>query len=459
MVELIAIGVGAVAIILLGVVIMLLMRARPDGGADQDQVAPLREQIVRLEAERDGLMKSVEQLGADLSKIEQSHTDLSAHASDVREKLAAREQALKNAEQRIVEIQEARDLMLREFKAASAESAKSQGQLLQSQNREQMDLILKPLKEQIAKFEGELKSAHKDAGQERAVLKEQIETLGAVSQSMAVEAQGLTRALRADSQKQGAWGELVLARILEASGLREGVEYTTQQSVTMDDGSRLRPDVVINMPNGQKVVVDSKVSLTAFYDLENAEAGDEADRALKGHVRSIESHVKGLGSKDYKKAAGSDLDYVIMFVPIEGAWAAALRERPDLPIWTMDQGVTICPPSNLLAILRTINTLWDVERRNKNAEEIAARAADLYDKFVGFVETFKTARKQLGSAINNLDKAEDQLVEGRGNVVRRIEQLRDMGVAPKKQLPPEMTERAIETDDAPLLIDDPEKQD
>ncbi|MEN8723467.1 MAG: DNA recombination protein RmuC [Alphaproteobacteria bacterium] len=459
MIEVFAIGVGVVAIILLGVVIALQMRARPTTTPEVDDVSPLREQVARLEAERDGLMKSVEQLGADLSKAEHAHTELSGHASSVREKLAATEQALKNAEQRVVEIQESRDELRREFKAASAESAKTQGQVLQSQNKEQMDLILKPLKEQIAKFEGELKSAHKDAGQERAVLKEQIETLGSVSQSMAVEAQGLTRALRADSQKQGAWGEMVLARILEASGLREGIEYTTQQSVTMDDGSRLRPDVVINMPNGQKVVVDSKVSLTAFYDLENATDGDDADRALKSHVRSIEGHVKGLGSKDYRKAAGSDLDYVIMFLPIEGAWAAALRERQDLPIWTMDQGVTICPPSNLLAILRTINTLWDVERRNKNAEEIAARAGDLYDKFVGFVETFKTARKQLGSAINNLDKAEDQLVDGRGNVVRRIEQLRDMGVAPKKQLPPEMTERAIETDDAPVLIDNPDKQD
>lgn len=447
---------GLGALILVGFAVLTFLQIRKSGAQSPiEDITPLKEQIARLGAERDGLQKSLESLRGDRDKAAASLTETQAAFGDLQSKLARTEQNLQNAEQLLErqerEFKEARDRMIADFKTASAESAKAQGESLKVQNKDQMELILKPLKDQIAKFEAELKTAHKHAGEERVALKTHIEMLGAASNSLADEAQALTRALRSDSQKQGAWGEMVLSRLLEASGLREGFEYTTQDSVTMDDNKRLRPDVVIKLPGDRTVVIDSKVSLNAFQDFENAETAEEAETHLKAHIMSVEKHVKDLASKDYLKAAGSKLDYVIMFVPIEGAWAAVHKERSDFHLWAMDRNIHVSPPSNLLPLLRTIKMIWDVERRYENADKIATSAAGLYDQFALFVDSFRMARKQIGSAISNMDKAEKQLVDGRGNVVRRLEQMRDMGVRPKKQLPDDLLNEAAEQDGGLLL--------
>jgi len=464
MMEMVIIG-GVLGLLIVGGFALVISQLnKPADVQDQtDEITPLKEQIARLESERDSLKQSLERTETQHNEKASALTAAQAAFGDLQAKLARTEQSLQNAEQSMErqerEFKEARDRMIADFKTASAESAKAQGESLKVQNKDQMELILKPLKDQIAKFEAELKTAHRHAGEERVALKTHIEMLGSASNSLADEAQALTRALRSDSQKQGYWGEMVLSRLLEASGLREGFEYTTQDSVTMEDNRRLRPDVVIKLPGDRTVVIDSKVSMNAFQDFENAETAEDASTYLKSHIMSVEKHVKDLASKDYLKAAGSKLDYVIMFIPIEGAWAAIHKERPDFPLWAMDRNIHVSPPSNLLPLLRTIKTLWDVERRYENADKIAANAAGLYDQFARFVDTFRTARKQLGTAINNLDKAENQLVDGRGNVVRRIEQLREMGVAPKKLLPDDMTGAALENDGGLLLpADDDEEE-
>jgi DNA recombination protein RmuC len=228
---------------------------------------------------------------------------------------------------------------------------------------------------------------------------------------------------------------MILASILERSGLREGEQYVIQQSYATEGGSRLRSDVEVNLPGGQKIVIDSKVSLVAFDDYVNAES--EADRAahLKRHLTSIRSHIKALSSKEYHSAAGSQLDYVVMFIPIEGALAAALQEDPGLTTEAVDANVAIATPTTLMIALRTVANVWQVEDRNKNAEKIASRAGKIYDKLVGFVDDMLSLGNRMSQARDSYDDAMAKLSSGRGSLANQVEQLKALGAKAGKSLP------------------------
>ena len=348
----------------------------------------------------------------------------------------------KQADAKIALLMSARAEMGKEFKVLAEEVMLRHGESFTKLNREQMDGILTPLKEKLGEFERNVHTSHVESVKERATLAEQIRHIAETGAAMGKETRELTEALRGKSQTQGAWGEMVLGTILERSGLRPGQEYSVQKSFSNDDGSRLRPDVVINLPGGQHMVVDAKVSLTAFENLVNAATDEERAGHLERHLASVRGHISNLSSKDYHLVTGTTLDYVVMFVPIEGALAAALHADPSLICYAAERNVAITTPSTLMIALRTVANVWTVERRNQNAEEIAVRAGKLYDKFVGFITDMNAVGESITRSRSAFDGAMNKMVTGKGNVVRQLEQLKSMGGRTSKSLPASLLEAA-----------------
>jgi DNA recombination protein RmuC len=260
------------------------------------------------------------------------------------------------------------------------------------------------------------------------------------------EAENLTRALKGDSKMQGNWGELVLERVLEKSGLEKDREYTVQQSFQREDGSRVLPDVIIHLPNGNKMVVDSKVSLTHYERFVNADE-EEQKEFLKDHINSLKRHVEQLSAKKYEDLYEMESpDFVLMFVPIETAFTIAINAEPDLYNKAFERNIVIVTPSTLLATLRTIDTMWSNEKQRRNAIEIARQAGALYDKFEGLVTDLTQVGKKMDEAKKEYGGAMNKLVEGKGNIIGRIEKLKKMGAKAKKSLPDSILRRAAETD-------------
>jgi len=337
-------------------------------------------------------------------------------------------QERKQSEEKLALLADAREQMTREFKSLAADVMRSHGETFSRQNKEQIELILAPLRDRIGEFQSGLETAQRESSNERAILADQIRRLSEDSSN-------LTRALRGEAQAQGAWGEMILSSILERSGLREGEEYHAQQSHTTDEGDRLRSDVIVDLPGGQRIVIDSKVSLTAFQDYVNAESAAERAAHLKRHLASIRAHIKSLSGKQYHAAAGSPLDYVVLFMPIEGALAAALAEDPNLTTEAVAANVAIATPTTLMIALRTVANVWQVERRNRNAEMIAERAGRVYDKLAGFLEDMTLLSSRLNQARAACDEALSKLSTGRGNLVRQVEQLKQLGAKAGKSIP------------------------
>ncbi len=332
-----------------------------------------------------------------------------------------------------------------EFKALAAQVLDTHGEKFEKTNAERLAQTLAPLKEHIGKFEVELRGVHEAAGKDRAALKTEIEMLTKRSLEVSEEAHNLTKALKGDQQKRGAWGEMVLASILERSGLREGEEYTIQQHYRNEEGQAFRPDVVVNLPGGRRLVVDSKVSLVAYERAVNAQ--NDAARAvgMKAHVAAIKSKIDDLSSKEYHAFDDAAVDYVIMFMPIESAFSEAVRYDPDLALYAGEKNIVIASPTNLMVALKTVDNLWSVERRNKNAAEIAKRAGALYDKFHGFVEDMGNVGMRLDQAQEAHSAALNKLKTGRGNLHNQVETLKKLGAKAEKQLL---------TDDTPLGLEE-----
>ncbi len=358
------------------------------------------------------------ELEAELAQNRTDNSALQAEAAALRAKME--EQQRQNAY--------VKEQMTGQFRLLADDVLKSHGETFSRQNREQVDLLLKPLSDKIIEFQAGLLK-------DRAAMGESIKALVHSNQVITTEANNLTRALKGSSQAQGAWGEMILSTILERSGLREGEQFFTQQSHTAPDGTRVRTDVEILMPNGDKMIVDSKVSLTAFEAFTNAEQEHVRKQALGEHIVSIRGHIKTLASKEYPRHAKSGLDFVLMFVPIEAAFSAAVNEDATLIDFALGQGVLVTTPTTLMSALRTVRNVWDIENRHKNAEVIAERAGALYDKVSGFLGSMDRLEKSIGSAQKNFEDAKGQLVSGRGSVVRQVEMLQELGAKNAKQIP------------------------
>ncbi|WP_213880013.1 DNA recombination protein RmuC [Pseudomonas sp. dw_358] len=351
-------------------------------------------------------------------------------------------------QQRLTDLQGSRDELRAQFAELAGKIFDEREQRFADSSQQRLGQLLDPLKERIQSFEKRVEESYQQEARERFSLAKELERLQLLNQRLGDEATNLTRALKGQ-KTQGNWGELILERVLEQAGLEKGREYQTQVSLKGPDGERFQPDVLIMLPGDKQVVVDSKVSLTAYQQYIVAEDSGVAQAALKQHVLSLRNHVKGLSGKDYNRLEGlHSLDFVLLFVPIEAAFSAALQAEPNLFQEAFDRQIVIVSPTTMLATLRVIDSLWKQERQGQNAREIAERAGWLYDKFVLFIQDLD----EVGNRLQQLDKAysaaRNKLTEGRGNLVSRSEQLKLLGARASKSLPADLLERALTDEDA-----------
>jgi len=452
------IALGAAAL----VCALLAYGARRRASRSEVALETARTRVSELEAAQAGSTAREEAGNAQLQDLRLEVADrddlLTAHRGEIAElraALARKDEALtqqaRASAEKLQLLEDGRARMSAEFKELADQVMRRHGEDFQKSNRAQIDSVLTPLREHIGKFEKELRESHQKAGEDRASLQAQIRGLSEMSAGMAKEAEALTRALKGDVQKQGAWGEMVLERILESSGLREGEEYETQASHSMEDGRRLRPDAIVHLPEGRRLIIDSKVSLTDYQRAAAAESEQARGAALKAHAMSLKAHIANLSGKEYQRLHVGDLDYVVMFVPVEGAFSAALTEAGDLTSYALERDVMIATPTTLMVILRTVANIWAVDRRNRNAEAIAERAGLLYEKAAGFVEDLQGVGARLSQAQASYDGAMAKLSTGRGNLLGQIDKLKELGAKTTKSMPIEYDGE----DDAPEVLSPP----
>ncbi|QOW05008.1 DNA recombination protein RmuC [Vibrio parahaemolyticus] len=311
------------------------------------------------------------------------------------------------------------------------------------QNRQSLEGLLSPLKEQLEGFKKQVNDSFSQEAKERHTLVHELKNLQRLNEQMTREAVNLTQALKGDNKQQGNWGEVVLARVLAESGLREGHEYETQVNLQSEAGKRYQPDVIVHLPQNKQVVVDSKMALVAYERYFNAETDAERDRALNAHLTALRAHIKGLSMKDYHKLKGiQSLDYVLMFIPVEPAFQVAIQADPSLIKDAMEQNIILVSPTTLLVALRTIDNLWRNERQNENAKLIAQRATKLYDKLRLFIDDMEGLGGALDRANQTYQGAMSKLATGRGNVIRQAESFRQLGVEIKRPISSDLAQLA-----------------
>ena len=348
----------------------------------------------------------------------------------------------RNKEQK-EEVEKLQEKFTKEFENLANKILEEKSNKFTEQNKENMKNILTPLQDKIQLFEKKVEDTHKESIDYHAALRQQILGLREMNIQMSKETINLTKALKGDSKMQGNWGELVLERVLEKSGLEKGREYEVQQAFTTEDGNRVFPDVVINLPDGKKMIVDSKVSLTAYEKYSNEEDDSLKLGYLKEHVQSIKRHVEQLGNKNYHDLYQIESpDFVLLFIPIESAFAMALNEDTSLYNKAFEKNIVIVTPATLLATLRTIDSMWTNQKQQENALEIARQAGALYDKFEGFVSDLIRIGKKIDETKTEYAGAMSKLVEGKGNLIVSVEKLKKMGAKAKKALPENIINRA-----------------
>ncbi|MBL0610999.1 DNA recombination protein RmuC [Aeromonas jandaei] len=403
----------------------------------QERYQALQERFDELQDERQQGQQKLDQQQTLLIKLTARLKD--AEATLRSERLAAAEklQLQQEAEQRLS--QQFENLANRIFEQNSGN--------FRELNQNSLDLLLTPLKEQLEGFRRQVGETHAQETAQRHSLKFELERLAELNARMTEEAAALTRALKGDSKQQGNWGEVVLARILSECGLREGHEYHTQVNIEVEKGKRYQPDVIVHLPQEKDIIIDAKVSLTAYERWYNADDELEKAVALKEHVASVRNHIRELGRKDYQQLPGvRTLDYVLMFVAVEPAFLTAMEADPSLVRYGLDNNILLVSPTNLMVALRTIENLWRYERQNQNARQIAERAGRLYEKLRLFVEEMQQMGGSLHKAQESYDKAMGRLVNGRGNLIAQVERFRELGVEVTKSLPEPLVERALERD-------------
>jgi DNA recombination protein RmuC len=335
-----------------------------------------------------------------------------------------------------------------EFKHLANEIFEEKGRKFAEQNKTNLGEILNPLKEKITDFEKKVEQSHKESLERNTAMREQLTNLKELNQQITKEAGNLTKALKGDSKTQGNWGEYILESILEKSGLVKGREYVVQESITTEEGKRLQPDVVIKLPDNKNIIIDSKVSLIAYDRFISAE--DDVERAanLKLHIQSLRQHIRGLSDKNYQKlySIGS-LDFVLLFIPIEPAFSAAAQHDTEIFNDAFEKNIVIVSPSTLIATLRTIASIWKQEHQNKNTMEIARQATALYEKFVGFTNDLIELGNQLRRTQTSYEGAMNKLSTGSGNLVRRVEEFKKLGIQPSKPIDQRLLDKATEQSD------------
>ncbi|TAF08543.1 MAG: DNA recombination protein RmuC [Flavobacteriia bacterium] len=404
---------------------------------------------IQFQTERNQFEKSLLQLSSEKENLQKEKESLAIH-------LAKKENDFdnlleRNKEQK-QEVEQLQDKFTKEFENLANKILEEKTVKFTEQNKENLKNILSPLQDRIQLFEKKVEDTHKESIDYHAALRQQILGLREMNEQMSKETINLTKALKGDSKMQGNWGELVLERVLEKSGLEKDREYFVQQSHTTEDGNRVFPDVIINLPDGKKMIIDSKVTLTAYERFINEEDDSLKNQHLKEHVVSINRHVEQLGNKNYQDLYQMESpDFVLLFIPIESAFAVALNEDTTLYNKAFEKNIVIVTPSTLLATLRTIDSMWTNQKQQENAIEIARQAGALYDKFEGFVADLIKIGKKMDEAKIEYGNAMNKLVDGKGNLVNSVEKLKKMGAKAKKSLPEAVLKRAEESGEIALL--------
>jgi DNA recombination protein RmuC len=420
--------------------------------------ASLRELTARqqaeLTAERDNLAALKSQLSDAQSRLETKAQEARALAVEVAQLRNALEGERNVSQEKLALLLDAKQALTDQFKTLANDILEEKSKRFTETNQSNLGALLDPLKLKITEFQAKIEDTYVKEGNERSALGVELRHLKELNQQLSDDAKNLTRALRGSAKAQGTWGEWILEKVLEGSGLRKDHEYVVQSSHTREDGTRALPDVVIHLPEGRSLVIDSKVSLVAYEEFAVTEDESERTAAGKRHMDSIKGHIRGLSGKNYQSLYSlNSLDFVLLFVPIEPAFMLAVASDRDLFMDAWNRNVLLVSPSTLLFVVRTVAHLWRQEAQSRNAQEIAKRGAELYDKFVGFVTDMDSLGNRLKQAQSDYDDAFNKLSSGRGNLVSQAQKLRQLGVKPSKSLEPSLVEGAYESEELPFPVE------
>jgi DNA recombination protein RmuC len=400
----------------------------------------------------DQRMKTVEQT---LEESRKANTDRAGENSALQAMIV---QERKNSEEKLKVLMEAKEQLKAEFQNLANQIFEEKGARFTEKNRENLATILNPLRDQLADFRKKVEDVYVNESKDRASLSAEINLLKQINQRISEDAVNLTNALKGDSKTQGNWGQLALERVLEMSGLEKGREYEIQVHTHDEEGNRFLPDVIVRLPEKRDVIIDSKVSLTAYERYYSAENEEEKEAAMKAHLISLRQHINELSAKKYHDLKEvRALDFVLMFIPVEAAFVVAIKEDNALFREAFERDIIMVCPSTLLVTLRTIANIWRYERQNQNAVKIAKQAGDLHDKFVSFVNTLEEVGKALKKASDSYEEAYKHLSSGRGNLVRRAEAFKALGVKTNKNLPQALLDNAIPDEEVPVIEDKEDK--
>jgi DNA recombination protein RmuC len=390
-------------------------------------LSQLEERANNLQTDKVRLTNQLEQLEVQKELHLQRLTKAEVEFTNLREKLATQKQEMEDLQKKFTT----------EFENIANKILEKNSEKFTATNQKNMGDVLNPLKEKIELFERKVEDTYKQGLKDQTDLRAELKKLFDLNSKISVEANNLTKALKGDIKKQGNWGEVVLERILERSGLNEGNQgYEKQFSDTSEDGKRIQPDIVINLPDNKHIIVDSKVSLIAYERAVNAETEEERAKHVKEHILSLKAHCKGLSEKHYQSARHlNSPDFVLLFIPVEASFSIAIQEDQDIFSYAWDMKVVMVSPSTLLATLRTIASIWQQENQTRNAMEIARQGGALYDKFVGFISDLEKVGKGISATQNNYNDAMNKLHTGSGNLVSRVENIKKLGAKTTKELP------------------------
>lgn len=410
-----------------------------------------RELDIELSAARQRLVQNqhwrdeCELLNNELRSLREINTSLEA---DLREVTTRLESTQLHAEDKIRQMINSEQRLSEQFENLANRIFEQSNRRVEEQNRQSLHGLLSPLREQLDGFRRQVQDSFGKEAQERHTLAHEIRNLQQLNAQMAQEAINLTRALKGDNKAQGNWGEVVLARVLEASGLRAGYEYETQVSIETEARARMQPDVIVRLPQGKDVVIDAKMTLVAYERYFNADDEYTRESALQEHIASVRSHIRLLGRKDYQQLPGlRSLDYVLMFIPVEPAFLVALDRQPEIITEALKNNIMLVSPTTLLVALRTIANLWRYEHQSRNAQQIAERASRLYDKMRLFVDDMSSVGQSLEKAQDNYRQAMKKLTSGRGNLLAQAEAFRGLGVEIKREINPDLADQAVAQDE------------
>ncbi|GIU14289.1 DNA recombination protein RmuC [Shewanella sp. MBTL60-007] len=414
----------------------------------QDKLEFRLEQLGKAQAQAERTQE-LEQSLAD-NRRKQMETQLALSKSNaMQQTLTASFEAKQQALNDKIQLLEDSELRLNaQFENLATKIFEARSEKLQSQNNQQLDSVLAPFKQQLEGFRAQVQASYSHEQTQRSALKHQLDSLTELNLKMSQDAVNLTKALKGDNKQQGNWGEVILERVLQESGLREGHEYDTQTDLKNEIGKRFKPDVIVHLPENKDVVIDAKMSLVAYERYFNSDDEEVRTQAIKEHIISVRAHIKGLSQKDYQKLHGlKSLDYVLMFIPLEPAFLLALEHDPSLVNYALESNIMLVSPTNLLVALRTINNIWRYEYQNQNAQLIAKQAGKIYDKLCGYLDDMEKLGRAIESADKNFSNAMNKLSTGKGNVIRQAHQMQQLGVETSKKVDAQLLDKALSLSD------------